>query len=319
MSTSTAQLPYFGFYVDVFGFCNLRCPSCPVGNVADVREHFTKGVMSQELLDAILTKANRECQIGFVALFNWSEPLLHPNLPALIRTVRDHGNPAWISSNLNRLPDPDALMAAAPDFFRVSLSGFRQGIYEVAHRRGNIEAVKRNMERLAAARDRINAKTLIEVLFHRYNYNSDDEGDVRFFSEALGFEFKAVWAMYMPVEKILSMVGDETGGVETTAEDRAMVSTLSIDLREALALCRQDAPGNCALLDHYVVLDVNGDVFLCCGITSAEKNRIGHYLDMDIEEIQSLKSRKTICHACMGHGIHHYFLKQDSFSHIAHY
>jgi hypothetical protein len=24
--------PRFSFYIDIFGYCNLRCPTCPVGN-----------------------------------------------------------------------------------------------------------------------------------------------------------------------------------------------------------------------------------------------------------------------------------------------
>ncbi|MEJ0067494.1 MAG: hypothetical protein WDO24_00595 [Pseudomonadota bacterium] len=68
---------HYSLYIDVFGFCNLRCPSCPVGNIGDVGAHFTKGVMSPALLNAILEKANREILIERVGLFNWTEPLLH--------------------------------------------------------------------------------------------------------------------------------------------------------------------------------------------------------------------------------------------------
>src|SRR5471030_141033 len=111
--------PRFDFYIDIFGFCNLRCPSCPVGNIADVGAHFAKGLMPAATLEAILAKANRECSVGSIGLFNWSEPVLHPDLPDLIRIVRAFGNRAEISANLNRLPDPDAILAARPHFFRV--------------------------------------------------------------------------------------------------------------------------------------------------------------------------------------------------------
>jgi wyosine [tRNA(Phe)-imidazoG37] synthetase (radical SAM superfamily) len=316
---SGEQRPYFSLYIDVFGFCNLRCPSCPVGNIGDTSEHFTKGFMSPELLDAILEKANREMQLGRVGLFNWTEPLLHPDLPAMIRVVRARGNFAEISSNLNRLPDPDALMAARPNFFRVSVSGFRQEIYKRAHQRGDIEVVKHNMERLAIARAKTGADTAMQVFFHRYNYNRDDEAAMRAFSERLGFAFAPTWAMYMPAEKILSLVGDPAGTVPVTETDRQVVSTLSIDLRQALMVSRINGAASCALLEQQLVLDVRGDVFLCCGTTSSPVNRIGNFLDLGIAEIQAKKREKALCKPCMSHGIHHYFLNQEQFRSLARY
>ena len=35
--------PRFSFYIDIFGYCNLRCPSCPVGNGKTTRASFTTG------------------------------------------------------------------------------------------------------------------------------------------------------------------------------------------------------------------------------------------------------------------------------------
>src|SRR5262245_53894840 len=64
----------FSFYIDIFGYCNLRCPSCPVGNWEDDASVFHHGVMSRALLETILDKAKAECTIAGVALFNWTEP-----------------------------------------------------------------------------------------------------------------------------------------------------------------------------------------------------------------------------------------------------
>src|SRR5580700_4126578 len=93
----------FGFFIDVFSHCNLRCPSCLVGNKFGNTSEWPKGLMSAKTLDQILEKATRECAVQWVSLFNWTEPLLHPNIVELIGTVKKYGAPISLSSNLNVL------------------------------------------------------------------------------------------------------------------------------------------------------------------------------------------------------------------------
>jgi hypothetical protein len=52
----------FFFNIDVLGSCNLRCPSCPVGNTKEFR--LPTGFMDPQLLAAIITKAKSECEVG---------------------------------------------------------------------------------------------------------------------------------------------------------------------------------------------------------------------------------------------------------------
>src|SRR5262245_13408597 len=142
----------FSFYIDIFGYCNLRCPSCPVGNWEDDASVFHHGAMSTALLESILDKAMAECTVAGVALFNWTEPLLHPAVHELIAVVRARAIHCSISTNLNVLRDPDLLMRANPDWLRVSVSGFTQEVYARGHAAGDVEVVKTNMRRLAEAK-----------------------------------------------------------------------------------------------------------------------------------------------------------------------
>jgi hypothetical protein len=111
-----ATPPRFSFYIDIFGYCNLRCPSCPVGNWEDDASVFHHGVMSRALLETILDKAMAECTIAGVALFNWTEPLLHPAVHELIAAVRARAVHCAISTNLHVLREPDLLMRANPGY-----------------------------------------------------------------------------------------------------------------------------------------------------------------------------------------------------------
>ena len=129
----------FIFYIDVFSYCNLRCPSCLVGARYGDLSEWPRGLMSPDLLDRVLDKALGECRIEAVGLYNWTEPLLHPEIARLVRAVKSCGLVCSLSSNLNVLREPESLLGEHPDYLRVSVSGFTQEIYARGHREGDIE------------------------------------------------------------------------------------------------------------------------------------------------------------------------------------
>src|SRR5262249_24551182 len=153
-------------FIDVIGSCNLRCPSCPVGNMGPLDE---SRVMPKEMFQRIVDKAFDEFGIRSVSLFNWTEPLLHPQLADFIRIVKSKGMYCLVSSNLNVMRNIDEVLKAGPDWFRISLSGFTQEIYGRTHKAGKIERVKENMRLLAEAKKRVGARrTMIKVYYHKY-------------------------------------------------------------------------------------------------------------------------------------------------------
>jgi MoaA/NifB/PqqE/SkfB family radical SAM enzyme len=294
----------YHFYIDVFPSCNLRCPSCPVGNKYGDIKAWPRGLMAPELLGKILDKAGSECEIERVGLFNWTEPGLHPDLPDLVREVKVRSLFCSLSSNLNVLRDPERLLAENPDYFRVSLSGFTQAVYEIGHRQGNIEVVKRNMERLAKARAETNANTQVEVYYHRYLHNVDEIAPMEEFAKSLGFDFLTHLAYLTPVEKIIAI---SEGHV--TPEDQEIMSRLALPLDRALEVTSREPLSQCGLLEDVVVLDVKGNAMLCCASSMESVNVIGNYLEVPLEELQKRRREKELCGPCMKLGIPDYFFQ----------
>ncbi len=294
--------PKFAFLIDVVGTCNLRCPSCPVGNFSEARGG--SGLMAPALLDRILAKAVSECRLTSVALYNWAEPLLHPRLPELIRIVNSYRAGCLLSSNLNVLKDIDAVLAAQPRELRISVSGFHQQTYGITHRGGRIERVKRNMVELAVARRRTGSKTRIRVAFHRYLDNQQDERAMRKFAESLGFDFVPLWAYLMPLEKNLAYLGDTSTAATITAEDRALIDRLALHPHDAsqVAIPHRDAP--CKLRDAQMAIDFQGRVMLCCMVYDRQSYSLGPYLDSSLAELQQAKHRHSLCGRCMRKGLH---------------
>lgn len=301
---SAEKLPVFSFIIDVLGVCNLRCPSCPTGNWGDSPN--PKGLMGPELLTRIMDKALLESEILAVSLYNWTEPVLHPRLPELIRIVQSRHIPCTLSSNLNLIKNMDAILEAEPYQFHISLSGFTQEVYGHTHRGGNIERVKENMIALAAARRRTRSKTYVKVIFHRYVNNAEDEEKMKSFAEDLGFRFEPNWAILMPLEKSMAYVDPKSTGVALTEEDLQIADNLALDLRETFALAKQNRNVPCPLQDEQIVMDCEGNVQLCCGVYDSAKYSLGNFLDHPLSELHQKKYKSSMCGKCMSMGAHVY-------------
>jgi MoaA/NifB/PqqE/SkfB family radical SAM enzyme len=290
------------FNIDVLGSCNLRCPSCPVGNTKDYK--IATGFMEPASLEAIIKKAKSECTVTGVGLFNWTEPILHPQLPELIKIVQTADLSCYLSSNLNTLRNIDAVMAANPYSFRISASGFTQEVYGYTHRGGDIERVKKNMVALAEAKKRQKATTRVHVLYHRYKHNLKDEPLMREFAANLGIEFQPVWAFMMPLEKILAYANDDDQVL--SQEDRNLIDHLALPLREALETSEKYKEKPCSLQEEQITMDFQGNVQLCCAVYDARKFTLGNYLEHSLEEIQKRKYAHSMCEGCMARGAHVY-------------
>lgn len=293
----------YSFYIDIVGSCNLRCPSCPVGNYAPSNP---KGFMDFALFEQIVQKAKSECEVHAICLYNWTEPLLHPKLPDMIRLLNKNGILSYVSSNLNVLKNAEEILAAEPHSFRISVSGFNQSTYGVTHRGGDIEKVKSNMRVLSEAKRTTHSKTIIHVFYHRYYGNLDEEVLMRKYAASLGFEFETGWAFMMPLEKTLAYVSDDFREITLSEDDREIISKLPLNPKQASAAALKYAHKQCQLIGEYLAIDYKGNVQLCCAVYDSSKFTIANFLEMPLTEIQQMRSTNSYCTKCTQHGMHIY-------------
>lgn len=296
----------FFMNIEVLGMgqCNLRCPSCPVGNLPEVRNPM--GAMRPELLSQIMSKATAECVVTGAGLFNWAEPLLHPRIEDLVRIVEEHRVPCFLSTNLNDIRNLEAALRANPTELRVSVSGFTQEIYGRTHRGGNIETVKRNMAELARLLKQTGAKTRIEVLYHRYKNNLDDEMRMKAYATELGFRFLPAWAFFMPLEKLIAYAEGDPSIAKLTTADLELIRSLALPPREALAATAPYRNSACTLLEDQITLDFRGNTMLCCAVYDASKYGVGDFLTANLADLQEKKRAHPLCSRCTKLGAHVY-------------
>lgn len=291
-------------YVDIVGACNLECPSCPMGNSDN--NNFKKA-MPLEMFVKIVEKARRE-GVNPIHLYNWTEPLIHPRIDDFIRVIKAAGISSGVSSNLNVSKNMEKAILAEPDFFRISLSGFYQETYEKGHVGGNVEVVKENMVRLSELKRLHNIETVVEVYYHRYLDNLEEEVLMREFSERLGFKFSAGNSIMMPLEKVLDIID---GSPAVRDSDRETLKRLALPPSGDLINLLKHYPKHaCSLKDDMVVLDCGGDAVLCCALFDQSEFSLGKYLDFSMGQLSRLKSSEKkcveLCGKCMQNGLHTY-------------
>ncbi|MGA5585379.1 radical SAM protein [Pseudomonas siliginis] len=291
-------------YIDIVGACNLSCPSCPMGNSENAN---FKKAMQLDMFTQIVDKARRE-GVKAIFLYNWTEPLIHPRIGEFVEIINAAGLQSGISSNLNLAKNIETAMLANPWFFRVSLSGFHQDTYRQGHVGGDIEVVKQNMIKLHDLKQRHGLNTLIEVYYHRYLDNLEEEGLMREFSERLGFNFSTGYSVMMPLEKTFAIIEDDASVTDT---DRETLKRLALPPYEDLVnLVKQYPKQACTLKDDWLVLDCNGNTVLCCTIFNQAEYSVGKYLDMPVQELMSRKSTQKncvdLCNRCAKNGLHIY-------------
>jgi MoaA/NifB/PqqE/SkfB family radical SAM enzyme len=277
--------------IDIVGQCNLRCPTCPAGSLAN-----STGVMPVTDFDLILRKARHFCipRITPVSLFSWGEPFLHPDIGDIIRKCHQYGFPAWLSTNLNDIRHLDAILAAKPAYIRISVSGWEQKRYKFTHTGGDIEVVKANMRILSEKRSN---GTYVEVLFHEYNDNRFDLEAMRQYAAELGFGFETIPAQLLPLEKAL--LAKAMGENSLSRAERDVLSRFAVPFSEMWPKIPDSSHIECPYQTDYLVINHKGQQQLCCAVYDESKFTLG---DID----PSHRPKHPYCGICMKHGGHLY-------------
>lgn len=290
------------YVIDIVGTCNLRCPTCPVGNSS--HDGRPRGFMDRALFEAVVEKIARESPVPSpqVNLFNWGEPLLHPDLPHFLRVLRRAGMRSHLSSNLNIRRGLEEVVAAAPDDLKISLSGFSPETYGRAHLRGDLALVKRNMQELRRLLDRHRVATHVWVGHHIYRSNQHEAEAVRRFCADLGFAYHPFVAYYMPIERLMEVLDGQPN-----PRDRGILDDLLQHPAETQRAARERRSGrhDCELRFNQTVINHDGTVALCCTVYDAP-NMLGvSFLDEDHAALEARRYAHPFCGPCMAANLHY--------------
>jgi MoaA/NifB/PqqE/SkfB family radical SAM enzyme len=229
------SFPYVAI-IDVTNTCNLRCPYCPTGARRDSGRK--KGMIEPETIKQLIDGVGK--YIISANLFNWGEPLLHPQIAAIVRMLHEARIFTVISTNLNIAGSNllNRLCGAGLDYLVVSVSGASQEVYQQYHRQGRLDLAIKNTRLIVENRRGKNGRRpVIEWKYLVFRHNLHEVEAARNMAKDIGVDiFRAVRA----------------GGADESEIKDGQASERKLRVR----FCHQ--------LWHAIVLNVDAGIAPCC-------------------------------------------------------
>jgi radical SAM protein with 4Fe4S-binding SPASM domain len=152
----TAAAPPRRLQVEVTGACNLQCRMCLV--------RYRPKLDRQDAafpLDRYLALLDALPELEQVTLQGLGEPLLHPDLVAMVRAAKERGIRVGFNTNgtVLTVAKAEALVDAGLDWLHVSVDGATPRTFEHIRDGARFHQVVRNLRRLVAVRERSGRRT----------------------------------------------------------------------------------------------------------------------------------------------------------------
>lgn len=293
-----AEIQRFDYQIDISGACNLRCISCPQGNI---ERKAKSGFMDAGTFEKVLDKILREDPfVGAVSLYNWGEPLLNSHLPEILRSAGVRGIHTAISSNLNIEKDFSYVIKARPTWFRVSVSGFGPS-YEITHTGGSWVLFHQNLLRLKELQDEYHPDLQVEVFYHIYRHNNgEDFQKMKALCDHLGFTFRFRHAALAPLENIEAVI--EGRMLSPEAERTRELQIFPVE--EVMEIARSQKYRPCFYKRClWITWDLR--VAQCMEWFSPDLSLVpGDFLSTPLDEIIAARKDNKFCQRCQEKAIH---------------
>ncbi len=296
-----SRLKPHDYAVEVSGVCNLRCISCPRADRLPTDRN--AALMSLENFRLVIEKIRRESPfVGNLQLYQWGEPTLNPELPAMIRLAREQGFLCSLSSNLNHRTDFRALIGALPECLRLSVSGIGEN-YELTHTGGTWSTFLAHVHEIGKLRQELNPQMKVELYYHQYRHSvGEQQGRIAELCRQLQFEFHPVPAYIISLDDVLAYA-EGTPLPPPACRAREL---LLVDIDEGLRRAKAEAALPCDAL-RVIMINADLSVSTCMMFYDPEGNTlVKNFLDTPLETIVERRQRAPLCSRCMKHGIHRY-------------
>jgi len=297
--------------------CNFGCPHCTYGQW----ERRTRGLkdarqMSRQEMEVILHRVADGGVRGLI-FTGGGEPFVNPHTPFGIGTAQRLGIRTGIFTNGSLLTPQiiSQILAADPEFLRVSVNAVSAGVYGAFHGLHNAdlaEHVWSNVRCIAGTIGQARTSFGLGVVVKRVN-----SGDIlNVIRKALDIieaggriDYVGVrpvvnyWGQKQISPEILSRVREAHEIGQRMAEGSGLKLFFAMDYFEKVAAASGRAPvtvsGHCVGHSWLASIAYTGDVYLCSEGKGSPQNRLGNLLEQTLDEIwESVLRQQVIGGTC---------------------
>ena len=223
--------------------CNLTCGLCPITNTPPAEQ----GELDLDIYQRVLDELGDS--LFFLCLWFYGEPLLHPQLEAMVAQARRRGVMVAVSTNGVALEAPrvQALLDADLDWLFVSLDGATAATHDANRGEGSFDQASSNLRHFIRERYRRGLrKPLVELkpILHRDNEHERDA------MLALGRDLGVDRATF----QLLTWAHDPTLRARAPRDPRLVLSYPDA----------RSKPHSCARSHSTAVLGWDGTLLPCC-------------------------------------------------------
>jgi MoaA/NifB/PqqE/SkfB family radical SAM enzyme len=157
-------------HFEISGVCNAKCPWCSNGGV-HLKSHPSRFIPPVEFRAAI-NRLFDESLINnktVIRLFNYGEPILHPQLPELLKILVQNDLGYIISTNASKYIPLDKDLLNNLQHFMISMPGFSQKSYDRVHG-FQFNEILNNIDRWT---ELVGSEKIL-IKFHVYQFNLDE-------------------------------------------------------------------------------------------------------------------------------------------------
>jgi radical SAM protein with 4Fe4S-binding SPASM domain len=299
------QLPTY-VQIEPVGQCNLRCQMCSIQFRKDGPPYGPLAFMEYETYTSIIDQFTNLQELHLQGL---GEPMMHPRFFDMVEYAAKKGIKVSTNSNLTLLNERRAerCVTSGLRHLHISIDGAHPETYEGIRVRAHFERVVANLERILAARVRLESPypqlQLVMVIMRRNLHELPDL--VRFahrwsmqkiFVQHLCHDFgeSSLPSQYLPMRTFIQEETLLEEGPQRIdhyfGEARRVAEELGIDLRLPGARMRQHPPGTpgperCNWPWRGAYFSYQGFVMPCCMVSTPDRINFGSINERPAEEL----------------------------------
>ena len=282
---------------DISHVCNGRCYFCQTGfanrNNTPCKSQSGKQFVEVDFFHKILKHLKEQNFLNDgtqLHLFNWFEPLLHPEFASIIKTATQENCLIGLSTNANVLPKlPSDFDASRVVLLIFSMCGFSQQSYDKIHQ-FDFEHIKHNVERIVKDFRNHGCVGEMYISFHLYQFNLHE----------LQAAYEWAKQLHINICPAFAYINDGPRLLQFFKKELSMdyLQEVSNSLFMGMYTKIFHPTTSCPLMND-ITIEMDGQCDLCCGLDE----KIGNVFDMTPEKLARIHYESPTCKECMALGI----------------